>query len=110
MCRRAFNSGVKRVYLLTNHPTAKTEKYDLDNKLYNEYMRFALAWLPRSVLLIDIEKVFESQSIKGLLKDGIHLNKRGHCTYYKAIRQTLLKGIREELKCSINIHSLHRKH
>ena len=78
---RLINHNCSIVFLLTNHPTKKNLKYNLNNNKYNSIIR-SLKKIDDKVKIIDIEKIFKKEK-NYLQKDGIHLNLKGHDLYYK---------------------------
>lgn len=99
--RKAANFGIRKIFLLTNHPIEKESEHtipaDLYMKLvssYNEAIRsvsdltFSLesTFSNLTVSLIDIERAMLQTNIPYcLLNDGIHLNAEGHSFYFDLI-------------------------
>jgi len=97
---RAKHSGVSRVLLNTNHPTARTEQhmpgtrmtYEESNRRYNELIRRTAANVGDGVLVNDMERAFDrwtaggSANVRDLVlpePDLLHLSEQGHDLYYK---------------------------
>lgn len=116
---RAFHFNTKKVLLLTNHISGKTEimpnssiSHQVNNRKYNQIIRgVAQSFNQESVVLVDMEKYFkefivtegrDEKSILAdlLLPDSIHLSKAGHELYYRQFLNELLQtlGSYEEKK------------
>jgi acyl-CoA thioesterase-1 len=94
---RAERSGVYRILLNNNHPTARdkaimagtTMTYEASNRCYNAAIRKLAADLPSSIRFQDVESFFNSninkqQPIeKFLLSDGLHPSIAGHEQYFR---------------------------
>lgn len=94
---RAYNVGVKKVFVNTNHPTDLTEimphtkiSYQSSNARYNLLIRDACR--ETQAVLIDIEDFFNKE-IKRLnatrenylLPDMLHINEDGHNLYFNIV-------------------------
>lgn len=91
----------KRIVMLTNHISGKTEKlpytettYQLSNERYNQLIREVVEEWDEKVLMIDIEKAYmeyfdtfagnrRKEIERLLLPDLVHLSEQGHDFYYK---------------------------
>jgi lysophospholipase L1-like esterase len=112
---RAFTFGAKRIFLHTNHPSARDQKpmhyanitYQENNRRYNQIIRDVAANFDTRVILNDIEKAFDdftgserSRLLPLLLPepDWLHLSEKGHDLYFSTvfpvIRESLLEIIR----------------
>jgi lysophospholipase L1-like esterase len=96
--QRAYHFGAETVIVGTNHISNKNEKYDKNNKYYNEIIRNNI--VSDNVILFDIErKLPKLKDVNYLMNDGVHLNKTGHELYYVNFKQLLQKiGIINEPK------------
>lgn len=91
---RANKSGVQTVFLGTNHPTPKINKYDnlnfsyqCKNEEYNRIIRDVAK--KTNTILVDHENFWRTHYIdlshdfsKLVLPDGIHLSRQGHIAYF----------------------------
>ena len=111
MIERGLSSGVKHIFLNTNHPSRKGHishdnsiSYDKSNFLYNQLIRETgnqLLELGKPITLIDMESVFKSHissnknvSLESLLlEDGIHLSEQGHGVYNKFLVPLVVEKI-----------------
>lgn len=104
MVERARRFDVRRVVLLTNHPSGRTREsmphtdltYESNNRRYNALIREVADRHPETATLIDVErafdKVLEEQrlDISGLLlADQLHLELRGHDLYFETVTPKL---------------------
>lgn len=105
---RAFVFRTKKLLLLTNHISGKTDimpdtdiSYQQSNRKYNQIIReVAENFSPEKVVLVDMERYFEEYVTAGgneeerrdslLLPDGIHLSTAGHELYYRNFLKKLL--------------------
>lgn len=101
---RGLVFGAKKVFILTNHPTPKTEQwsfidtsYQAQNEKYNNIIRRVSK--AKSIVLIDIENSWKNDNNimanlnSYLLNDGIHLNELGHKSYYKSLKDKLIMNL-----------------
>lgn len=100
---RARASGIKKIFVITNHPTLKTitaptikKTYEELNASYSESIR-SLTTLG-DVRVIDMQAFFKSLTADGtyaledlLLPDGLHLSHLGHSIYSEEILKAVLK-------------------
>jgi acyl-CoA thioesterase-1 len=96
---RACTFGARRVFLNTNHPTARDEQpmpyttitYQQSNEQYNEIIRRVAADLGPTVILNDMEQVFRTGAptradlLALLLPDKLHLSEAGHDLFFATI-------------------------
>lgn len=108
--RRGRRFGARRIFLNTNHPTAKELEdqpfwpmsYSESNRRYNEIIREVAARAGEFVQLNDIERAWnQSRAGRGasltdcLLPDGLHLSLAGHDLYFEIIETVVVDAIRE---------------
>ncbi len=98
---RGFRFGARKVFLNTNHPTARGASpmpgadltYEESNQQYNELIRkVASDYAEPAVVLNDVGRFFldyvggDSKCLSDLLlADGLHLSALGHDLYYRVI-------------------------
>lgn len=87
---RAYQRKVKKIFICTNHPMGRIEKFpNMEISLqessteYNKLIRQVCE--EKRVNLIDIESKFPINIKKYLLDDLTHLNEEGHDIYFKLI-------------------------
>ena len=102
---RARLFGAHTVFLATNHPSTRTEKYPHTdgsyqdgNAAYNAIVREVAAAC--GAILIDHEAVWNKELAAGvplpslLLDDGIHLSVAGHELYYRTVAPVMADAVR----------------
>lgn len=111
---RAFNFGVKKVFLNTNHMTALDQDvmpftnitYQQSNAQYNHIIREVAAIYHPSVILNDVERVFKEytkgnrERLLALLlpsPDLLHPSERGHDLYFEIAYTAVETAIQELL-------------
>lgn len=104
---RAKAFGVRRRFLVTNHPTTRTgfmaglpitRSYQQSCEEYNYAIREVAQMA--GVDLLDVELSFYASVVDGsmkafLLDDGLHLNVDGHLAYSKLVYPVMEKAVRE---------------
>lgn len=93
MAWRAKVADTPEIFLVTNHPSCMQDLgYNRRNNMYN--CRIREVYRDSEVHLLDMEKVFEAKCCSDcLLKDGLHLNNKGHILYFNAIHPIIKKAI-----------------
>jgi acyl-CoA thioesterase-1 len=102
MVERAHHSGVKHVFVHTNHGSkCSREGYDVENARYNSAIRSAVIEYIKVhgnvVNLIDVERTIAHTGTaleQLLLPDGIHLSEKGHDFYFNLTTPSLEKIVR----------------
>jgi lysophospholipase L1-like esterase len=99
---RAFNFGVQKVLLNTNHPTGRDQQtmpftditYEQSNEQYNRIIREVATTSDLRVILNDVEKAFKTYArgnrdrFSELLlpsPDLLHPSERGHDLYFEVV-------------------------
>lgn len=112
--QRAFNFGVKKIFIHTNHPSTRDEKpmahsaitYQQHNAHYNEYIRRTVAQLndPR-IILNDMEETILEKTggdiAPLLLPDAIHLSVEGHNLYFESVYPLLKEAVVELVQAPV---------
>lgn len=111
---RSVTFGAQKIFLHTNHPSARNEKpmahasltYQQSNSLYNELIRKVAETAGDIVILTDVEREFEKfiqgdeKRLHSLLlpePDLLHLSEAGHDLYFKAVYPTIERSLLEIL-------------
>jgi acyl-CoA thioesterase-1 len=107
---RAFNFGVRRVIVNTNHPTGRDQlemplagvTYQQSNERYNQLIREVAAGFGERVVLNDIEASFKNRTknnrealLKLVLPDLLHLSEAGHDFYFETVYPSVRKAVEE---------------
>lgn len=111
---RAFNVGVKKVLLNTNHPSGRDQvlpltniSYRQSNEQYNQVIREVAANSAGPVTLNDVEQAFKTYTedrpdlLAELLlpaPDLLHLSERGHDLYFEIVYPVLEAAVLELIK------------
>lgn len=95
MAERAMRADINKIFLITNHPVlVDNSEYDFRTAVYNCTIREAVK--AAEIILLDIGKAFIRAGLSDLssllLKDGIHLSKKGHSLYYDFIYPKIKKA------------------
>lgn len=109
---RSVTFGAQRIFLHTNHPSARNKKpmahttftYQQSNRLYNELIRKVASSAGDIVTLTDVENEFEKytqgdeEKLLSLLlpePDLLHLSEAGHDLYFKTVYPTIKHSLLE---------------
>ena len=109
---RAFNFGVKVVFIHTNHPTTRDHQpmpfinmtYQESNASYNAALRETFSKFREDVILIDIDAEFRArlnslEELSLLLQpDGLHLSEVGHDLYFEIVSPILIDNLYRFIK------------
>jgi len=94
---RGFASGIKKIFLLTNH-TSTLALYSDELRDYNATVRQVVSETPDEVELIDIEQFLE-EPLSYLSKDGIHLTEAGNTQYSEIVIPIMRRAVEDLIKC-----------
>lgn len=97
---RAYVSGIKKVFLNTNHPSGLTKNkipgttitYEDSNRAYNSIIRKVAK--NNFVIFNDIEQKFLKYKINLVLPDLLHPNEQGHKLYFNVIYPSIKREIK----------------
>jgi len=112
---RAFTFGVQKIFLNTNHPTARDQElmphttitYQQSNQRYNQIIRSVGVSFGERVILNDIETAFleytksDRTTLTALLlpePDLLHLSEIGHSLYFELICPKVKQAVIELAK------------
>jgi lysophospholipase L1-like esterase len=103
---RARTVGARTVFLATNHPSARTQRFDHIDRTYEdgnlEYNAIIREVARDSAILIDHEAVWRRELAAGvplsslLLADGLHLSVSGHDLYYRTVAPVMAGALLAE--------------
>ena len=111
---RSVTFGAQKIFLHTNHPSARNQKtmahtaltYQQSNRRYNELIRKVAETAGDIVTLTDVEHEFENyirgdeERLRSLLlpePDLLHLSEVGHDLYFKSVYPTIERSLLEIL-------------
>lgn len=111
---RSVTFGAQRIFLHTNHPSARDQKpmayttltYQQSNRQYNELIRRVAETAGDVVTLMDVEREFENyirgdkERLRSLLlpePDLLHLSEAGHDLYFRSVYPTIERCLLEIL-------------
>jgi acyl-CoA thioesterase-1 len=112
---RAKKFGVKKVIIITNHPTTRCSTkmahtditYEESNDMYCNALRDKFSTFSDDLILVDINREFKLNVVNHslhstmLLADEIHLSEKGHQIYYNILYPILLTQIMNIAKSGI---------